>query len=289
MLARVKLALLLCICCLSAVPAARFHFSDFKDRLHLVVNGDADTSKTACLRLTDGPAQTSSAFFSTPVNLDNAFFTTFSFRISNDSAPPPPLTGGDGFAFVLQAQGASALGQPGSQIGFGGLQHALAVEFDTKLDARDERDPTWNHLSLHVALDKGSRLSAFESSEPHIASRLPVSLRSGQRVTAQITLLDKTLRVFLRDPLKPVLEVPLPSNVKGSFHVGFTAATNAQSNDQQEICEWAFAQSRNTRTSKEKCFDGFSGADCSCASALFRNGAFELTSVLYSGYKSCAA
>ena len=41
--------------------------------------------------------------------------------------------GGDGFAFVMHGDdtGTSAIGEPGNSLGFGGINNALAIEFDT--------------------------------------------------------------------------------------------------------------------------------------------------------------
>lgn len=39
--------------------------------------------------------------------------------------------GGSGFAFVLQAAGASAVGRAGSGLGYDGIPNSLAIEFDT--------------------------------------------------------------------------------------------------------------------------------------------------------------
>jgi len=44
---------------------------------------------------------------------------------------PHRSRGGDGFAFVVQNQAPTALGEQGMQLGYGGIQNSLAIEFDT--------------------------------------------------------------------------------------------------------------------------------------------------------------
>lgn len=39
--------------------------------------------------------------------------------------------GGDGFAFVIQNQAPTALGHGGMELGYGGIQNSIAVEFDS--------------------------------------------------------------------------------------------------------------------------------------------------------------
>ncbi len=66
---------------------------------------------------------------------------------------------GDGFAFVLLSasddhgnSGRDSLGAGGAELGYGGFKHSLVVEFDMHMD-KDERDPSSNHISVHVAGD----------------------------------------------------------------------------------------------------------------------------------------
>jgi streptogramin lyase len=103
--------------------------------LGLTLNGGAVFNNNA-LQLTDGGAYEAwSAFFSTPIV--TAFFqTSFDFQLTGTNSPTPTA---DGFAFVLQNQGPTALGTAGGGLGYGlpsvtegGTQitTSLAVKFD---------------------------------------------------------------------------------------------------------------------------------------------------------------
>ena len=54
--------------------------------------------------------------------------------------------GSDGFAFVLQGEGISAVGEAGEGIGYSGISHSVAVEFDTWVNKA--YDPNGNHISI---------------------------------------------------------------------------------------------------------------------------------------------
>lgn len=40
------------------------------------------------------------------------------------------LGGGDGFAFVIQGEGPTAVGRSGNELGYGGITDSVAIEFD---------------------------------------------------------------------------------------------------------------------------------------------------------------
>jgi hypothetical protein len=58
-------------------------------------------------------------------------------------------TGGDGFAFVIQGNNSSALGNAGIGLGYDGLENSVAVEFDTYFN-HEALDPYENHISVHT-------------------------------------------------------------------------------------------------------------------------------------------
>lgn len=39
--------------------------------------------------------------------------------------------GGDGFAFILQNESPTALGEHGKELGYGSINNSIAIEFDT--------------------------------------------------------------------------------------------------------------------------------------------------------------
>ena len=59
--------------------------------------------------------------------------------------------GGDGFAFVIHddVKGSKAIGNPGQQLGFGGISNGIAVEFDTWYNP-DIDDPFDDHITIYT-------------------------------------------------------------------------------------------------------------------------------------------
>ena len=87
----------------------------------LSLDGSAKISGTS-LELTDGgPNEAASAFYATPLNIES-FATDFQFQLTNANA--------DGFAFVIQNAGPTALGADGGSLGYAGIGNSVAVKFD---------------------------------------------------------------------------------------------------------------------------------------------------------------
>jgi hypothetical protein len=213
-------------------------------------------------------------------------------------AMPP---GGDGFAFVMRsavpakrgrkgdaAVGPTAVGRPGSGLGYAGLPGpGLAIEFDTRMDLA-ERDPNGNHVSVHVQTQVGGALlSSYESDDARIASlpyaqlslrrprivvtasasaagagagggqagsgpvpQRPPGSKSNKALVAQISYQPqlRSLKVFVEDLVSPVLVVSGVPPLAGSFLVGFTASSSGESADTHEICQWYFEKQRTRRS-----------------------------------------
>eukprot|EP01031_Cornospumella_fuschlensis_P035520 gene35520-43063_t len=102
------------------------------------------------LRLTpSGPSKVGTVWFTDPAPVNNGFDTYFTFQISDHSKQCTlnkdqyftmvhhrtcSVRGADGFAFVIQFNGAnstSMAGGVGGQMGFGGIPNSLAIAFDT--------------------------------------------------------------------------------------------------------------------------------------------------------------
>jgi len=107
----------------------------------LVLNGPVTLEGTR-LRLTDGNSgETSSFWYSTPVNVQ-AFTQDFTFQLTNAVA--------DGFTFVVQNGGTSALGPGGAGLGYGaqspggngGMPNSVAVKFDLYNNYGEGNDST---------------------------------------------------------------------------------------------------------------------------------------------------
>lgn len=104
------------------------------------------------------------------MNVREGFDTSFTFRLSNPSTFCSRMDdvftscrsrGGDGFAFVVQNDEAISVGSGGMELGYGGLQNALAVEFDTWYNP-EQLDVYENHISVHMS--DGSAVAAVQAS-----------------------------------------------------------------------------------------------------------------------------
>lgn len=134
----------------------------FKTPDQLIADKGADLPSSACgpaLRLTPSEArQSGSAWYPRKMNVREGFDTLINFEISNPSQRCDRLDdvntfcrsrGADGFAFVLQNVGPTALGLAGSGLGYDGIFNSLAVEVDTYHNY-DLLDYYENHISIQT-------------------------------------------------------------------------------------------------------------------------------------------
>ena len=105
----------------------------FSSASGLTFNGSAGLDDTR-LQLTNGSLnQAGSVFYDTPVEI-TSFTTDFTFQLTNAVA--------DGFAFVLQGVGPTALGSSGAGLGYAGMNSSMAVKFDFYSDDGGATDST---------------------------------------------------------------------------------------------------------------------------------------------------
>ncbi|GMF23012.1 unnamed protein product [Phytophthora fragariaefolia] len=240
------------------------------------------------LRLTASQSfLTGAAWYPRQMNVREGFTTTFSFRAANPSTMCRVMDnvhtncrsrGGDGFAFVIHndVQQELALGSGGMALGYGGLQNALAVEFDTWFNP-ELLDVYENHISVHVSgtggvvqpnhtYSLGSTSNIPDLAEDtHIVRitykpNLDESMLFDEAFTAS-TLAGNffssgawrsgigLLAIYLDDMNSPALTVPLRiENTLELYHgrawIGFTGATGANAWQTLDIMSWDFRSSR---------------------------------------------
>ncbi|KAI8852694.1 hypothetical protein BC829DRAFT_57280 [Chytridium lagenaria] len=115
------------------VPDTRATFTGSSKLVH---------TPTASLVLTESlPDQRGAVWL--PTNLDLPLLIEFALRIT-------PSDGADGLALVFQSHSPTALGKGGSELGYGGIPHSLAVEFDTYRSEDSCNDPIGDHISVHT-------------------------------------------------------------------------------------------------------------------------------------------
>lgn len=199
----------------------------------LVLNGSAKLSGTR-LRLTDGGSnEAGSGFYTTPLNIQS-FTTDFSFQLTNPSA--------DGFAFVLQNVGSTALGPGGGGLGYGpdmpgqtpGIGASVAVKFDLYSNAGEGTNST------------GLYTDGASPTVPATALVSNVNLHSGDVFNVHIAYDGTTLTMTITDATTPsdtfttswTLNIP---NVVGATtaYAGFTGGTGGLSAT-QDILTWTF-------------------------------------------------
>ena len=146
----------------------------------LVLNGCAELTEQRTLQLTpssfvdcvdDQDGQTGSAFLESDfeVRRYTALSMSFSFRLHGLDA----AGGGEGFAVVVHndPEGAAAIGEGGSGLGYGGTQNSFAVEFTTR---------TFAPGTSRVAMTRqGGSVLLYES-------EVAFDLNDGELYTAQI-------------------------------------------------------------------------------------------------------
>ncbi|NEZ64905.1 hypothetical protein D0962_19295 [Leptolyngbyaceae cyanobacterium CCMR0082] len=127
----------------------------------LITNGDAVLNKGR-LRLTDvsdpytNPNdQKGTAFLQVDVGQAESWEAFFTFQVSDSGGITDKfqdvgvLNGADGLVFMLQSNGAHALGASGEGLGYLGIDNSFAVEFDTWANP-NRLDPNSNHLGINI-------------------------------------------------------------------------------------------------------------------------------------------
>jgi hypothetical protein len=213
-------------------------YADFHDTSALTLNGSAEVAETAgqrrVLRLTSGVRdQAGSVWARKRIRPATSFQSTFEVAMTGGAGHA------DGLAFVLQSDGPRVVGGSGGSIGYGGLSHSVAVEFDTYANPTDVD-------GNHVAVVTGGR-----ADDPQDAVPAPMPLFGGPlRVRIHYAAAAQVLKVWLRPATTGAAEVrvltrdlDLKAALGGKrFWLGFTAATG-ESVSTQEIHNWTVTSS----------------------------------------------
>lgn len=245
----------LCDALSSGVLEMQFRFNGTYSALagtDLYIIGAAERSTAGLVLLTQ--SQTASAVFMAdsatklpkPLKVLQGFEATFDFQINGLA---------QGFAFVISSQ--DAVGSAGNQLGYGGIQKILAVEFDTFFDSTNG-EPAYNHVAVMAPAYNASTgfsdlaftsnhqyalaSSIYSPSNPEFGPQLTMTNNSVHHVRITYappqqgdTSRFKTgwLRVWIGAVIKPVVEVPIPAiflaDMLGSAaRVGFTSGAGTE-------------------------------------------------------------
>ena len=205
--------------------------SGFASASGLTLNGKA-TVDSNVLTLTNGQLNlASSVFANTPVNI-RSFTSDFSFQVSSAK--------GDGFTFVIQNAGRTAVGHNGASLGYGsstatgGIPTSVAIKFDFYSNAGEGTNTT------------GVFTNGANPTVPAIdITPSGIQLSSGDAIQAHVTYDGTTLTMVLTDAIvnktftmSKVIDIP---GTVGSdtAYVGFTGGTGG-STAVQKILSWTF-------------------------------------------------
>ena len=176
------------------------------------------------LRLTDGGLmEARSAYLSTKMNIQR-FTADFMFQLFGAAA--------DGFTFVIQNQGPTAVGAAGGGLGYGtdyystgtGIQKSVALKFDLANNAGEG----WNSTGLY-----SGGMAPYGSGSVDLTPS-GINLHSSDVFTAHLVYDGTNLAVTITDLSNPATytgsyAVNIPGAVGGNeAYVGFTAATGWQ-------------------------------------------------------------
>jgi hypothetical protein len=233
-----------------ASPAmAQFSYPNFSSVANLSFNGVAlQTGNTLSVTPPVG-ASAGSVWRSGNQSVGLGFVTNFTFRISDVLG-----VGADGFAFVIQNEGTSALGGTGGALGYAtnlqfpsqiGIGNSVAIEFDTWNNGNNWPDfGNSNHVSIQT-----NGLSANLPDQAHsMGMGTPsVNLSDANVHAARIVYTPGLMQVFVDDMSTPLISAPITLTnhmalSSGRAFVGFTAATGGAANaERHEILSWDFS------------------------------------------------
>jgi hypothetical protein len=237
-----------------------FVFADFASGSGLSVVGSAQRAGKV-LRLTPATEQIAGAAWAGEKQaVGNGFETTFQFQLTEQGGQGH---GADGFAFVLQNSGPSAIAGRGGAGGFAlgdgfgnrnspGIPHSIAVFFDTH---QNPGDPSGNY----IAVCTNGNIAEMRWPPPRLAytRKLRVHLKDGKVHTVRIVYKPPILSVFLDQPVAPVLvstvDLSTVVDAQGRAFVGFTASTGAGF-ENHDILSWSFSAGLKAEVSSNIAF-----------------------------------
>jgi hypothetical protein len=193
----------------------------------MLLNGSAKLVNKR-LRLTDGnETEAGSGYYFRPIRITN-FSTSFEFQLTQAAA--------DGFTFVMQNQGPTAVGMTGGLLGYGGITPSAAVKFDLYNNNGEGIDSTGFYT---------------DGADPFVPAvdltNTGIDLHSGRPMQVTISYDGINLRVTITDSLTHAVAtqtypVDLPA-VLGSdtAWVGFSGGTGGLTAI-QDILNWSWSR-----------------------------------------------
>ena len=206
----------------------------------LTLNGGAAITANNRLRLTDNNANQRRSVFATNLVDVTQFETTFQFQTSTTIY-------GEGFTFVVQGTGPTALGGTGSALGFGadaaaanpGILKSVAIKFDHYSNLGEGMNST------------GLFRNGQSPTTPATDLSNTLDFHSGHVMTVTMSYDGGTLDVTITDTVThrsatQHYSIDIPTTVGGaSAYVGFTGATSGLTAI-HDILNWTFTSTGTT-------------------------------------------
>ena len=191
----------------------------------MIMNGNAQLSGKGLLLTNGGQYQASSAWYSTPLNVQS-FTTDFTFQLTNPVA--------EGFTFAIQNNNTAMVGPVSGNLGYGYIPNSVAVKFDLYNEAGEGSDSTGLYTNgtppMTPAIDMTSS---------------GVNLHSGDTMAVHMVYNGTTLTMTITDTVTKASfstswTINIPATVgANTAYVGFTAATG-YSTASQDILTWTY-------------------------------------------------
>ena len=204
--------------------------------LQLSASAFLDTSTNEVTLTRDTGNQSGSAWSANRISLLSAFSVEFSVYLGTKNA-----SGADGIAFAFQndPDGSSAVGNFGGALGVGGLEPAVAVEFDTYENDSDYNDIGNDHTMIYNPLNYSDSAGGGASSRYSEVVDLG-NIEDGDWHTVQLNWdpVSNQLQYFFDGSLVTVVTRDFLNDVFGgdpNVFFGFTASTGGSSN-LQKVC-----------------------------------------------------
>jgi hypothetical protein len=218
-----------------AVPVGSPGYADFSSLAGLTLVGSAAQAGDV-LRLT--PSRDTNlagaTWFDRKQSVAEGFDTTFEFRIWDIPKNP-----GDGFAFVIQNESETALGEASFGIGYTDIRNSVAVEIDTTFQDYS-LDPSDTHIGIHTS-GRDPNTSHESASIGYSIPTAPIT--DGLVHVMRIEYVPDALTVFIDDSEALTVSLDLASTLDldgGAAWVGFTASTEPGFREAHDIVSWTF-------------------------------------------------
>jgi hypothetical protein len=228
----------------AGVQAAAIDFPDFASLNGLTLAGSA-RKEGSVLRLTPSLHDVAgAAWFRDKQPVGGGFESVFQFRLTEQGGLG---RGADGFAFVLQNSGPSALGADGSGGGFAlredatvGIPQSIAVFFDTFKNGE-----IGDHSNNFVTICTAGTPKEMRWPPARLAStkKLAVNLKDRKVHTVRISYQPPVLAVYLDDArvLASTADLSTVTGADGAVWAGFTASTGS-GYENHDILNWSFSR-----------------------------------------------